>query len=282
MLVIFDCHYVCYAAAFAMSQGLIYRGQRVEVIFGFLKQIIACSTRFDADNFAFCWDSPKSKRRLIYPEYKRNRAVKLQEDPNAAATKEIIEQQINILRDQVLPELGFSNNYIISGYEADDLIACIVKNRDPSETIIITSDNDLYQLLDNGSIFSPTKNQTTNREIFRREYGIEPSEWFMAKAIAGCNGDNVIGVKGVGIKTAIKYMKGYRKGSKSSLIDMSSDMISRNIPLVKLPFQGCPTPAIKSNTLSVKKFERVCEKFNFRTLMEQSLRSWDKMSNTNR
>ena len=104
----------------------------------------------------------------------------------------------------------------------------------------------------------------------------------MAKAIAGCNGDNVIGIEGVGIKTAIKYMKGYRKGLKSQLIDRNPDIISRNLPLVKLPLQGCPTPVICENMLSARKFESVCRKFNFQSLMEQSSRSWDKMSNKNR
>ena len=55
-------------------------------------------------------------------------------------------RQLNEFRMTVLPALGVKNIYIQTGYESDDLIASIVKNNS-GNFIIVTNDNDLYQLL---------------------------------------------------------------------------------------------------------------------------------------
>ena len=73
MLVIVDSNYIGYVSAFALSQGMSYRGSNTEVIFGFLRQIISIAIKFQPDQIAFCWDSRNSKRKEILPEYKENR-----------------------------------------------------------------------------------------------------------------------------------------------------------------------------------------------------------------
>ena len=163
--------------------------------------------------------------------------------------------------------LGFNNIFIVDGYESDDIIANTVSDKDPQKTIVITSDNDLFQLLDHCSLYSVTKRQSTNKEIFCREYNITPSEWIMVKAIAGCGSDNVPGMKGIGEKTAIAHLKGESKGKKKYDIEQSSNIIDRNIPLVKLPFQGCPNPKLRSNQLSLEKFQTVCKKYGMESLL---------------
>jgi 5'-3' exonuclease len=65
----------------------------------------------------------------------------------------------------------------------------------------------------------------------------------MVKTLAGCAGDNVKGIYGVGEKRAIQYLKGHmKKGSKFyRLIEKNRmAMIKRNRPLVNLPYKGTP------------------------------------------
>ncbi len=265
MLVVIDSNYIAYVSAFALSQGMVYRGGRTEVIFGFLKQIISIATKFQPDQIAFCWDSRNSKRKEILPEYKENRKKNRTEEEKESLIP--VYAQFEDIRTVVLPSLGFSNIFLVDGYESDDTMASIVSGRNPEETIVITSDNDLLQLLDNCSLYSVTKKQSTNKEIFQREYGIEPKDWVMVKAIAGCSTDNIPGVVGVGEKTAIAYLKGTCKGKRRFDIEQSSEIIQRNIPLVKLPFQGCPSPKLRSNCLSLEKFKHVCKEYGMESLL---------------
>jgi len=265
MLLIFDSNYVGYVSAFALSQGMAYRGNRTEVIFGFLKQIISLCLKFQPDQVAFCWDSRSSKRKEMLPEYKENRKKDLTDEEKESLS--LVYDQFNEIRDVVLPMLGFNNVFLVDGYESDDTIANIVFGKDPPKTIVITSDNDLLQLLDHCSLYSITKRQSTNKEIFCREYGIAPHEWVMVKAIAGCGSDNVPGVKGVGEKTAVAYLKGESKGKRKQDIEQSSDIIERNIQLVKLPFKGCPTPKLRRNDLSIEKFRLVCREYGMESLL---------------
>ena len=277
MIVIFDSNYVCHVCYHGMGE-LSYKGMRTEVIFGFIKQIIIMCEKFEPDQIAFCWDSPISKRELIYPTYKLKRKGGRTEQEKKAF--EPVKDQFNKLRDIVLPKLGFSNIFCVEGYESDDLIAALVKGRDPKETIIITSDEDLYQLLDNCTIYSIGKKRSITRKDFISEYGIEPSQWAEVKAIAGCSTDEVEGIVGVGAQTAILYMlEKITKGKKFDSIKNNREQImKRNTPLVKLPFDKTPTPKLKDNDMCFDQFDVICHRYGFESLLkDQYLKIWSKM-----
>ena len=73
MNIIIDSNYLCYINKFSLSNGLSYLGHRTEIIYGFVKNIIELADKFESSNIIFCWDSKKSLRREIYPNYKLNR-----------------------------------------------------------------------------------------------------------------------------------------------------------------------------------------------------------------
>ena len=68
-------------------------------------------------------------------------------------------------------------------------------------------------------------------------FGLGPWYWGEVKAIAGCDGDNVKGIKGVGETFALKYLKGELSGKKFEDIEKSKGVIERNRKLVHLPFR---------------------------------------------
>jgi len=243
------------------------------IIFGFLNQVLTLSKILDCPNFIFCWDSRQSYRKILYPEYKANRVKNNLTDEDFDAF-----QQFKRLQSEILFSLGFKNVFMQIGYEADDLLAVIVKNF-PREYIIVSSDEDLYQLLGYASIYQPIKKKIVTQGSFEREYCITPSEWPTVKALAGCSSDNVIGMAGVGEKTAIKFLNKTLKPGKTfdKVSSEHKSMIEKNLPLVKLPFIG-PKPiqiTLRDESLYEMDFIDTFTKLGFNSfLSDKKMETW--------
>ena len=252
IIIVLDCNYICYVNKFALSQGLTYRGNPTEIIFGFLRHINELSRQFQSNKFIFCWDSHKSIRKEIYPKYKISRSLNKSEED--IVNDKIAYVQFNELKNYVLPKMGFENIFYKDQYESDDIIASIVKNNKikGKRYVVVSNDSDLYQLLDDCKMYNISKKCLITKEIFIREYNIEPKRWHLVKAIAGCSTDNVDGVVGVGEKSSIKYLNGELKtGKKARDIENANDIFHRNLKLVTLPFDGVGIFNIKMQKLKI-------------------------------
>lgn len=285
MRMVVDCAYLCYKSLYTM-EGLSHNEKMVGVIFGFIRQILKLSRQFETGNFVFCWDSRQSYRKLIDPEYKANRRKDLTDEQQEDLS--IAYGQFDELREKVLPYMGFSNIFHQTGYEADDLIAHIVY-RFPDDTIIVSADNDLFQLIRHDR-FCPVRMwnfKTINDEArFTTDwFGLKPSDWVMVKTIAGCSGDNVIGVTGVGDVTAAKYVAGVLKGKKVELIENwqkeDKAKMDRNHALVSLPFYSGKKPikidGIQEDFITQEKFQVTFGQYGFRSLLAvDEMAKWTK------
>jgi 5'-3' exonuclease len=277
-MLIIDSNYLAYVNKYAYSVGLSYKGNPTEIVFGFLRCVIDLARRFESNNFVFCWDSKHSKRRDMFPSYKwKRRADKSQED---IMSDQIAYGQFDELRLRVLPELGFNNIFMQNGYESDDIIASIaIENSDP-ENIVVSSDNDLYQLLNHCSLYNYTKRETTTKTIFKRMYGIDPSDWISVKTLVGCVTDNVPGIDGVGDKKAIAFLKGEMKSGKTFDKILTHDEGKKELTrkLVTLPFYGTMSCEIRNNNFSLDKYHGVCAKHGFNSLLsDDNLLVWKKL-----
>jgi len=280
MILIIDSNFVCYMFRFAFG-GLNFEEKPTAIIFGFLNQLYALAGRFKTNKFVFCWDSRKSYRRQRNPNYKSSRREEKTDEDRE--DDRIAFKQFSDLRQCVLPKLGFKNNYIQTGCEADDLIASIVMNN-PGDFVIVSSDNDLLQLLDTGLNYCALYNPITKKQItatdFRKEWGIDPFQWTAVKSIAGCNGDNVPGVPGVGEKTAVKFITG--KLSKGVIYDRIMDaegaggLIEETRWFVELPLPGTKKFELQENeNFLFNKFVDICEEYGFRSfLAKDRLNGW--------
>lgn len=270
LTIIVDSNYVCYISKYAYSQGMSYKGDSTEVIFGFLRSILSLAERFSTRKFIFCWDSPKSKRKEIYPQYKSDR--KLNKTDTDKEQDQLAYKQFTDLRVSILPKLGFQRNYLQDGYESDDLIASIVLNGD-EKYIVVSSDEDLYQLLINCSMYNPSKKQLTTKRIFESEYKVDPSMWVDIKKIAGCKSDNIDGAWMIGEKTAIKYLKGELKETtqayKSIKDAEKKGIFERNEKLIRLPLEGIVYHNFFPNELFYKKnFQYIFDKYGMTSFMK--------------
>lgn len=280
MKIIFDCNYVCYVYKFALSKGMNYRGSSTEIIFGFMKNMISQLTQNDAKNALFCWDGKESLRKSMFSEYKASRHSKDQ-SPEEKASSALAYQQFDEIRKVVLPALGMKNIFFQEGYESDDLIASVVLNI-PGEYTVVSSDEDLYQLLDHCRIHSITKKSTINKQIFQRQYGIPPSQWATVKAVAGCSSDNVKGVAGIGEKSVVDFLTGrLQKGNKYIKIKNAlADEVfyNLNMSLVKLPLTGTMVPEVGKNKCSVETYLDVCEEYGFDSMAsKEAIVKWEKV-----
>lgn len=272
-LLIIDSSCICHMQKHAMEE-LSYDEQAVGVIFGFFRQLYRLLEKRKDWNVVFVWDSFKSIRKEMFPTYKGNRNGKEKTEYDIAAYS-----QFTLLREELLYEVGFTNNFLQEGYEADDLIAMLVKQFPQTSKIIASTDNDLYQLLDeNTSIYNLRKKVIYTDKDFYEEYGLSPYYWSLVKAIAGCKSDNVPGVPKIGEKTACKYLLAELKPSTAAFKSITSTagqaICERNAPLVSLPLGGTkPLKVREEKERSIDGFIRMCQIYGFESFLKD-LKKW--------
>lgn len=260
---IIDASYLAYRAHYSTG-GLAYRGLETGVVYGFLRDIVSIQDLFLADRMVFCFDYGFNLRKRDYPGYKGNRV----EDENHKK----VHEQLKLLRREYLRQAGFRNLLYEKGYEADDIMAsvCATLPRD-DQAILVSSDQDLYQLLAPRVIYyNPGTGKTITEESFSRMYGVSPIQWVDVKAIAGCQTDCVSGVKGVGPKTAAKFITGRLKpGSKAYEAIVTNNRVWRyNRGIVRLPYPGTPEFELVEDQLSIKKWRKLTKQLGMRSLLE--------------
>lgn len=280
-------------AAFHTVGALSYNGYPTGVTYGFLRYVLGYAEKFNTTRMFFCWDAGLTHRHNMFPDYKKKRGAFY----NELTFEEKIDrdamliQRIN-LNYNTLPYLGFHNTWVFKLWEADDLIAYWTKrlHREGNEVILISNDNDMFQLLNYCKIWNYKDKKYFTKEMFRDKYGINPNEWAKVKAIGGCSSDEVPGVEGVSDpknpkSNALKYHIGQlTKGKVYDRIVSAKGQttIERNYKLIKLPFPGqkIPRMLLRRNTFSKFRFVRLFRENNFRSFLgKKYIRRWIKAFN---
>lgn len=273
-IMIIDGSAVCHMMFHALP-SMSFKGVDTAIIFGFLTKLLHYQQKFDADRIAFAWDSKKSKREELFPEYKRTRKIareKLTEAEKIEAKP--IKVQFGLLRREVLPDLGFTNLFYQEGYEGDDIIASICNSYIDREIISISSDSDLYQLITEKHLMFNIRNRIliTEETVFNT-YGIYPQKFADMKGISGCLTDDVPGIKGIGDSTAVKYLCGDLKRTSKTYQNIvnSKDTIELTRKLVVLPFEGVDTFKVKPDTCTLEKWQEVLKSYGFKSLLDKNV-----------
>lgn len=237
----------------------------------FLRQLRHLRARFHSERFVFCFDSRVSRRAASCPTYKANRRER---SPAAITLLEPYYTDLHQLRRDILPGLGYRNVLRCSGYEADDLVAAAVAAVPRGEVaVLVSSDHDLFQLLRRERVTQyllHKKAAYTAADLFR-DYGVWPDRWPEVLALAGCPGDGVVGIPGVGLKTAGKFLAGgYKPGGLTWQKLVTEQQVKRteNLPLVKLPYEGTPAVTLRPDVCSAKNRRAVLKRLGFDSLLE--------------
>ena len=212
-------HYVAHPA-------ISDNGHQVGGIVGYLYSIVNLIETKKPKKVIIVWESGGSPRkRQIYKEYKNKRRPqklnRFYDDlPDSVKNKN---NQIIFLID-VLNKMPV-NQIFVKDCEADDIIGylCRYKFKDKRK-IILSSDKDYYQLLDeNTEIYSPTWKKIVTEDEIVKKFKVHPRNFCIAKCIAGDKSDNISGIKGAGFKTISKRFSNMCKNKDISVADIISE-----------------------------------------------------------
>jgi DNA polymerase-1 len=90
-------------------------------------------------------------------------------------------------------------------YEADDVLGTLAHQASSQniQSVIITTDKDIYQLVDKSTtVFNPVKEITLDEKKVKEHFGVSPSQVVDVLALWGDPSDNIPGVPGIGEKTS--------------------------------------------------------------------------------
>ncbi len=191
-----------YRAYYAFPPLTDKDGHNTNVIYWFFRMLFKIFQE-KPDYLVIAWDAPvKTIRHDAFPEYKANRK-KMDDDfkHQIPVTKEIVEA------------LGIPF-ITVDGYEADDIIASLVRTNQHDSNLIIdiySSDKDLKQLLDTNVFeIDPIKWIRTDTKLFLQEFLFEPKYILDYLALVGDSSDNIKWVTWIGPKKASDLIKKYQ------------------------------------------------------------------------
>jgi len=179
-------------------------GEPIGGCIGFLKSLQRICREIQPSQVLIAWEGGGSQRRRnLYSEYKLGRRP---EKLNRFYGDDIPDSEEN-RKHQLISLLGMLKfvpvcQVYVSDCEGDDVIAHLCKGPFRNDQkIIVSSDKDMYQLLDDKTnVYSLHKKKIVTADEIFEEYRIKTHNFALAKAICGDAGDNVPGVKGVGFK----------------------------------------------------------------------------------
>lgn len=191
---------------------------------GFLKTLQRIVGEVMPSAVYVCWEGGgSSRRRALLKEYKLNRAPgrlnRFYED-DIPDTEENRRHQVEALLH--MTRCAPVCQLYTPDCEGDDLVAYLccgpLRHHDK---IIVSSDKDLYQLLDpNTRLYSLHKKTYVTEETVMEEFRVQAKHFALAKALCGDPGDNVPGVKGVGFRTVARLFPFLGQGDDVLLQDV--------------------------------------------------------------
>ena len=192
--------------------NLSNRGKDVSVTYGFLRMLKSLLAKFEPQSIIVCWDDGIPEfRRILVPEYKAGR----HDNDDLLLYEDFLRQMRELTA--ILPVMGIAS-VIRPGVEADDLMAHAARMALSQRPIIVTSDKDLLQCVnDYISVYSPMQDIIYTPDLVLETFGVKPhniTEW---RALQGDSSDNIPGVVGIGEKTATKLFQQF--GSLSYIIN---------------------------------------------------------------
>ena len=205
-LILLDAHAILHRAYHALPDFSTSKGEPTGALYGISAMLIKICEDLKPDYMIACYDlAGPTHRHEVYKEYKAGRK-KAEDD---------LISQMQRSRD-IFTSLNIPI-YYQPGFEADDIIGTIVEQMttdeksgpiSPLEIIIASGDMDTLQLVKGKQVKAYTLKKGINDTVMYDEEGVRTRFGFGPKLIPDYKGlsgdpsDNIIGVKGIGDKTA--------------------------------------------------------------------------------
>lgn len=199
-LVLLDAHAIIHRAYHALPEFSSSTGEPTGALYGVVTMLFKLIEDFHPDYIVACYDLPqKTFRHEAYTEYKAGRAKA--DD----ALKAQLASSRKIFEAFDIPI------YDMPGFEADDMLGTIVEqlaDEKDVEIIIASGDMDTLQLVSKKKVrvFTLRKGITDtviyDEDAVMERFGFGPKLLPDYKGLRGDPSDNIIGIKGIGEKTA--------------------------------------------------------------------------------
>ena len=206
-LVLLDTHAIIHRAYHALPEFMNSRGEPTGAIYGLATMLFKIITELNPDYIVACYDLPKKTfRHVAYEDYKAGRAK---------ADDALV---VQLIRSREFFKALSIPMYECEGFEADDLLGTIVeqtKSMSDMDTIIASGDMDTLQLVSDKKVQVYTLKKGINDTILYNEekvkerFGFSPIYLPDYKGLRGDPSDNIIGIKGIGEKTASVLISKY-------------------------------------------------------------------------
>ncbi|OGC82299.1 MAG: hypothetical protein A2V81_02065 [Candidatus Abawacabacteria bacterium RBG_16_42_10] len=200
MLLLIDGNPIVHRSFHAIPQTIkTSKGELTNATLGFTNSVLSLIEHFKPESIACAFDtSKKTFRHERYEEYKATRVE---------APQGLYDQLPRIF--SILKALNIAT-ITAPGYEADDIIGTLVDMAEKAKlrgVIIVSGDNDFIQLVSPLTSFYSIsrglqKAVTFTPEKVKETSQLSPEQWIDYKALRGDPSDNLIGIPGIGEKTA--------------------------------------------------------------------------------
>ncbi|MFA7193640.1 MAG: DNA polymerase [Candidatus Paceibacterota bacterium] len=204
-IILFDSHAIIHRAYHALPDFSSSKGEPTGALYGLSSMLMAIINEFKPDFMVAAFDLPKpTYRHEAYADYKSGRK----------ALDENLSIQLKRARD-IFKAFGIPI-YEAEGFEADDIIGTAVEQlqKDSNNEIIIASgDMDTLQLVYKKQVKVFTLRKGIKDTILYDEdgvferYNFKPNQLIDFKGLRGDPSDNIIGVPGIGEKTATTLLQ---------------------------------------------------------------------------
>jgi DNA polymerase-1 len=287
-IVLLDAHAILHRGFHAMGGFATRDGRPTGALYGFIMMVLKIYEEIKPDYIAACFDLPKPTfRHTSYDAYKAGRAK----------TDESLVEQIK--ESYKLCEALSIPVYTCEGFEADDLLGTIaehLKKEKNTRVIIASGDMDTLQLVDDDKVTVYTMRKGTETILYNEQavidrFGFGPERIPDYKGLAGDQSDNIIGISGIGDKTATELIKKYgsiegiykalkkkreqllldgfkermvkllEEGEEEALFSKTLATIRRDAPC---PYHTPEKTWLES--IDVEKYIEMCDKYEFRSL----------------
>jgi DNA polymerase-1 len=202
-LFLIDGNSLAYRAFFALPESIgTSDGRPTNAIYGLASMLVKIIDEHHPAGVVVAWDAGMSGREVTYDLYKAQR-----------------KPRPDLLREQwphlmpLVEAFGYTN-VRVEGYEADDVIASMVRRAREQgiEVMVVTGDRDAYQLVGDGVRVMSTSRGITETKIYDRDavlerYGVAPELITDLMGLRGDTSDNIPGVPGIGEKTATQLLQ---------------------------------------------------------------------------
>lgn len=285
-----DTHAIIHRAYHALPDFTTSSGVPTGALYGLASMILSIVKDLKPDHIIACYDLPGGTfRSEMTANYKANRKK---------ADDALVDQ---IIKSREIMEALSIPFYEQKGFEADDLLGTIaekLKVSKDNEIIIASGDMDTMQLIDKSQVKVFTLKRGLSDTIVYDEkavmerFGFTPKLLPDYKGLRGDPSDNIVGIAGIGEKTATTLITTFgtienlykklkksdaefrevgisprviellRNGEEEALFSKALATINRDVPMdFSLPER------LWRETVSLNNVEKIFQKFEFRSLV---------------